>query len=309
MPLSPGKLRGLQATSTARQAFTILALDHGASFLKLMPPGAGGDRHAEVVAAKHALVQALAPWASGVLLDPVHGLEAGPLSGGLPGPAGLLLSVEDGDYAAASRTGQLLEGWSVAKARRCGADAVKLFFYYAPDSPDAPAQEGFVRGVAEACARHDLPLFAEPITYGQAAGRRQRVAEAARRIGRLGADVLKLEFPVDVRAEPDERAWAEACREVSAACPVPWVLLSGGEDFELFTRQLTAACQAGASGYAVGRAVWKDVLGDLSTGPASAVSRLERLAAIAAEHARPWTDIYPLSPQPAPGWYRDYPEA
>ena len=37
---------------------------------------------------------------------------------------------------------------------------------------------------------------------------------------------------------------------------VPWVLLSGGVPFETFFRQTQVACEAGASGVMVGRAVW-----------------------------------------------------
>jgi tagatose-1,6-bisphosphate aldolase len=87
------------------------------------------------------------------------------------------------------------------------------------------------------------------------------VVETARRLVVPGVDVLKAEFPLDITAEPQERIWAEACSELTAASPVPWVLLSASVDFETFLRMLTVACQSGASGVAVGRAVWQEAAG------------------------------------------------
>jgi len=47
----------------------------------------------------------------------------------LPGPKGLLVSMEKTGYSGDStaRITELLPGWSVRKAKRMGASAVKLF--------------------------------------------------------------------------------------------------------------------------------------------------------------------------------------
>ena len=42
-----------------------------------------------------------------------------------------------------------------------------------------------------------------------------------------GVDVLKAEFPLDVKAEADETGWAEACKELSAASAAPWISAFG----------------------------------------------------------------------------------
>ena len=98
MNLSLGKRRGLQTTSTANNTFTILALDHGASFLQTMRPDTPATvTHDEAVSAKLALVRALAPYASAVLLDAVYGLAPAIANGALPGNIGLLAAAEDGD--------------------------------------------------------------------------------------------------------------------------------------------------------------------------------------------------------------------
>jgi len=96
------------------------------------------------------------------------------------------------------------------------------------------------------------------------------VGEPARRLTAIpGVDVLKAEFPGDsgdaprrgyerMEAVPDESAWLEACRELTAVSQVPWVLLSAGAEFETFLHQAAVAARAGASGVAVGRAVWQE---------------------------------------------------
>lgn len=313
---SPGKIRGLQTSANAAGVFTIVALDHSASFRQALRPDAPETvTFEEAVSARMALVRALAPHASAVLLDPVYGLGPALASGALPGHVGLLVSLEDGDYAnPAEPRGRLLAGWSVAKIKRLGASAVKLFFYYHPDDgPAAQAQETLVADVVRDCRRFDLPLFAEPLTYGaNPADRRRVVVEAARRISRLGIDVLKIEFPLDVDHEADPAAWALACQELSAACRVPWVLLSAGVDFETFAAQVRVACRAGASGYLAGRAIWQEAARLSGEARAAflrqtAAPRLQTLAAIATAHARPWTDFCPTLARSLPqGWYKDY---
>jgi tagatose 1,6-diphosphate aldolase len=194
--------------------------------------------------------------------------------------------------------------------------------YYHPDSGAlADEIETLVHQVAGDCHRHDLPLFVEPLAYsldnaiptGSADFARVRpaiVRETARRLCRLGPDVLKLEFPVDVTYDDDQPSWRRACEEVSAACTVPWVLLSAGVDFDTFERQVRIACQGGASGFLGGRAIWKECITMswverqtfLKT---TGAERLNRLSAVAEELARPWTDFY--DPQPVgENWFTTY---
>jgi tagatose-1,6-bisphosphate aldolase len=137
------------------------------------------------------------------------------------------------------------------------------------------------------------------------------VVETASRLTPLGIDILKAEFPLDVKDERDEKVWAEACRELTQASQVPWALLSSGVDFETFLRQVSVACESGASGVIAGRAIWKEAVG-LETANRQtflstvAIERLQALTAICNQHAVPWTRYYPPELVPE-GWYRDYP--
>ena len=121
-------------------------------------------------------------------------------------------------------------------------------------------------------------------------------------------DILKAEFPLDA-AEKDQKVWADVCAEISAASTIPWILLSAAVDFDVFLQQVTIACNAGASGIAVGRAVWKEAVimdGDermqfLST---TALRRISRLASLCQALAKPYTDFY--SAEVSFDWYKNY---
>lgn len=319
--LSIGKLRSLQACSTPRRTFAILALDHRNNLRQALGQG-GAEAVSDdaLVAFKRQVVQALAPAASAVLLDPEFGAAQAIASGALPGSVGLLAAVEATGYTGdpGARSSQLLPGWSVGKARRLGANAIKLLVYYHPDAPTAGEIEDLLGQVQRDCVEQELPLFLEPLSYSLAAGRKKLspeerryvVLESARRLTAIGADVLKAEFPLDSDAQPDEREWAAACAELTAASAIPWVLLSASVPYEVYLRQVTVALQAGASGVAVGRAVWQEAT--RLTGEAreqflrrQGLERMARLTALCQALARPWSEVL-AAPGIAADWYAQY---
>lgn len=320
-PLSIGKLRNLQQCSTPRGALAVLALDHRNNLRNSLRPEAPDSvTSAELTAFKTEVVGALAPAATAVLLDPQVGGAQCIAAGALPGQVGLVMAVEQSGYTGDSnaRLSQLVPNWSVAKAKRMGANAAKLLVYYHPDSPTAPQIEALVRQVAADCAAQDLVLMLETLTYSvdpnrkklTSDERRYVVVETARRLVIPGVDVLKAEFPLDVAAVSDENTWAEACAELTAASAAPWVLLSASVDYETFLRQVTVACQAGASGVAVGRAVWKEAVG--LTGEARAAflrgtarQRMARITALCDALARPWSDVF-TAPEVDDTWSGSY---
>ena len=88
------------------------------------------------------------------------------------------------------------------------------------------------------------------------------------------------------------------------------MVLSAGVSYETYLRQVAVACQAGASGVAVGRAVWKEVVG--LTGPEQAdflqnvaQQRMRRVTALCDALARPWTEFY-IPPEIGVDWYERY---
>jgi tagatose-1,6-bisphosphate aldolase len=317
-----GTLRGLDACATVRGTFAVLALDHRGNLRRLLRPGGPQSVKTEdLVAFKRAVLRALAVGSSGVLLDPELGAAQAIADGSLPGSVGLIVSIEATGYAGPgeARTSRVLPGWSVAKAKRMGADAVKLLLYYHPDAPNAAEQERLLISVAEDCANEDIGLFLEPLSFSldEAAGplvgeaRRDAVIRSARRLTALGGDVLKAEFPYDATVT-DQARWQEACAELDEAASVPWVLLSAGVDAATFEEQALVACRSGASGVLAGRSLWG---GAVALPPAErdawlaneGSARLRRLVELVDREARPWRAVSPLGhpPEPGPEWFLD----
>jgi tagatose-1,6-bisphosphate aldolase len=313
-PISIGKLRGLQQISSKRGTFTALALDHRQNLRKANPAFVDD---AELSRFKLDVTKALAHRATAVLFDPEVSAAQAIAQRAIPNNIGLVVAVESTGYAgdATARQAQIIPGWSVEKAKRMGASAIKLLVYYHPDSPTAPEIESFTKKIADDCAKHDLVLMLEPLSYSldekkklSSEEKRYVVVESAKRLTPLGADILKAEFPLDV-AESNQNVWAEACAEISAASSVPWILLSAAVDYEVFLQQVVVACNAGASGIAVGRAVWKEAItmsGDERIKFLRAVGRhrISRLTSLCHALAKPWTDFYKA--EPGFDWYKTY---
>jgi tagatose 1,6-diphosphate aldolase len=330
MQLSMGKMRGLQQIATPAGILVMCAMDHRSGLVSMME----GTHHekpdyAEIVEMKLDMCSALGPHSSGILLDPEYGAAQCIASGALRGQTGLLVSIEATGYQKdpTGRLTVLLKDWSVEKIKRMGASAVKILVYYRPDiSKLAAKQLEVIAGVAGDCTKYDIPLLVEPKTYrveGEtldsaafAGSLPQMVIETARQITALPVDVLKAEFPADLKYEQDENRMAEYCRQLDHASSVPWVILSAGVDYDTFKRQVTIACQAGASGFLGGRAIWQEAteidsresrVGFLT---GVAVRRMQELAEIAGRCGRPWYTKLGLSVEKladtGSDWYRGY---
>ena len=329
--LTIGKIRGLQQISTPEGIFIICAMDHRGSLKTMIEKGQLDDYvdYQEMVEHKLELCAALAPHTSAVLLDPNYGAAQCISRGVLPGHTGLLVSVEATGYKSdpRGRITTLLNGWKIEKIKRMGASAVKILVYYRPDLTEvADRQLKTIQTVAEECLKYDIPFLVEPKTYptkGEdtgtpefAARKPALVIETARQITSLPIDVLKAEFPADMKYETSRAKLLQFCRQLDEASQVPWVILSAGVDYETFRKEVEIACQAGASGFLGGRAIWQEAIHFtdkkervkfLST---TAADRLKELTEIAAKYAVPWyrklgikaNELAPIREN----WYRDY---
>ncbi len=311
MSMSLGKVRRLQRCATPTGRFVIVAADHRQNLRSALQPN-GPERMDYAVFAdfKRALAKALSPAASAILVDPEFGLGEGIRAGALAPRTGLIVSLEETGYGGSGqdRLSRLLVGWTVEKAVRIGADAVKLLVYYHPKAANARVQKDLVMQVAENCQQAEMPLFLETLSFPPEDGsklssdqKRDAVIETARQLSSLGADVLKAEFPIDPVEQTDENVWESACRELTASSTVPWVLLSAGVSFEGFLRQTALACAAGASGVMAGRTIWaestrlrgadRDKFLDTI-----AVDRLSSVEQIVEEAASPWIGAVEAQP-------------
>ncbi len=311
--ISIGKMRGLQQITSARGTFTVLALDHRQNLRKANPSFTDEKL---LSAFKLDVVSALSETATAVLLDPEVSAAQSISESRLAGNTGLVVALESTGYTGkpTARQSQIIPGWSIEKAKRMGASAVKLLVYYHPKAHLAAEIEDFVSHVAEECLKFDLPLMLEPLSYSlndvplSSEEKHEVVVETARRLSPLNIDLLKSEFPLD-KSEKDEELWKSACREISAASVTPWILLSAAVDFDTYLRQVITACEAGSSGIAVGRAVWQEAVnlqGNLRIDflQTTARQRLIRLSSICFALGKPFTDFYHTSADF--DWYKTY---
>jgi len=317
MAMTLGKWRRLQQTACSAGAFSVLAVDHrGPLHRALGEESPEGKTTEALTALKQDIVRQLAPVTSAVLLDPETAAGQCVADGSLPGGTGLIVALDTGSTGdPLNRSTGLVEKWSVEKAVRLGASAVKLLLYYHPESPEAAQREKLVGEIAQDCMRFEIPFFLEPLSCASDGSqqplapeqRRGVVIETARRLAPLGIDVLKAEFPVDVSVEPEESLWREACEELTEVCDTPWVLLSAGVAYDVFLKQVRVACEAGASGVMAGRAVWKEAVTldrpkRLAFLQSEGYERMRRLHALCAGLARAFTDVYSAPDLPY-DWY------
>ncbi|MDQ3460079.1 MAG: tagatose 1,6-diphosphate aldolase [Deinococcota bacterium] len=348
--LSAGKLRGVTTLADERGIFKMIAVDQRPPiFRALARHGARSPdevAYDEVAGVKGLLTEVLAPHCTAVLLDPVwthpHALTR------VPGGVGLLSTLEDHAFVlkAGERWSYPIAGWSAYKAKRSGAAGVKLLVWDRPDSrEDTRAhQDAFVFEVGRACREHDLAFVLELLIYPRPGEEEDSPAYAAAKPDGVldsvahysddtfGVDLLKLEFPADLKHcrefsrgafDGRERASVytldevrEALDELNRLANVPWVLLSAGVGPREFALNLELACEAGASGFLAGRAVWLDALDsypDLAEMRSRLVNRslpyLGQIAALAAG-AKPWTAHRAFNDLEVagrgPDWYKSY---
>ena len=282
MELSSGKLRGIRRLADPAGRFKMVAVDQRPPMLKALADRLGGRKpgYEDLGIAKAALTESLLPFGSALLIDPDYGFPiAEPV---IPPDRGLLVTLENFNFeeTPGGRKTRLMDGWSVAKAKRMGADGVKLLLWYRPDAdPEVVAhQKALVRAVGEDARRFDIPFLLELLVYPfkgseghttdyteDRTKRPELVLQSLRDFAgpEYGVDIYKLESPGPAVELPDpdgHGADVEAAQAAFDAIPGiidrPWVMLSAGASMEVFHRVLIYAFRAGANGYLAGRAIW-----------------------------------------------------
>jgi tagatose 1,6-diphosphate aldolase len=329
MKISIGKLRGLQEIADEGGFLTMCAIDHrGALQRALNEENPASVTYQDMVDFKLDLCQAVRSSVGAVLLDPRYGAAQAIAGAVLLGHVGLMVSLEKTGYSGEStaRLSEVLPDWSVRKAKRMGASAVKLLIYFRPDLKDvAEKQLDLVAKLADDCLEEDVPLLVEPVAYPVeadnnqfAAKKPELVIETARQVTELPVDILKAEFPADISYEKDEDKLLDYCQKLDRASKLPWVLLSAGVGFDLFKKQVEIASRAGASGFLAGRALWQEGVKIKSREErmdffkTTSKSRLDKLAGLVREYGKPWYSRYGSTKgefeSVAENWYADYPE-
>lgn len=310
--ISAGRYRGLKTTSLSEaDVFGIVAFDQRGSYRRMLPENTPFD---EMVQIKVDIIGALSNHASAILTDASYGVLP---AAHMNGKSGLMMALDKSGYSGNStyRKPEFYDSWTPEKIRQMGANAVKLLIYYNPQASQLSDElDELIKQIVSDCHTLGMPLFLEPMSYSIdenvkkdsaafAEIRPDIIVETARRLSQTGADVLKMEFPLDLKFNQDHSEWHKQCARLSQASAVPWVLLSAGVDFEEFEPQVHVACEQGASGFLAGRAIWKEAA---TMSPderkafmaGTATDRLRKLLDISREKARPWTDFYSFGPKP-----------
>ncbi len=296
--LSAGKWQRLRSLTDGQGRFKMMAIDQRDSMREAIRRKLGeipkDEMFRHVAKVKELVVKHLSRLSTATLTDPVYGYPYSIQH--LPPQVGLLLAYEESPPERVDVNGRkerratLIEDWSVEKAQRAGADAIKLLVHYRPDASKETClwQQEVVRRVGEECQRYDMPFLLEFTGYDLTPGetktaeyaqrRPQIVIESVREFSKpeYGVDILKVEFPADLKFTKEFASGAfdrkerpsvygleevkEYCRQLNEASGTPWVILSAGVEIEEFLVQVEIATEAGASGFLCGRAIWKGVL-------------------------------------------------
>jgi sulfofructosephosphate aldolase len=271
----------LDALARESGTFLMVAMDQRES-LRTMLREHGHDPSDERVARfKQAVARELAPHASGLLVDRDHVDAVAPLV-----QHGLVLAVD----RLVQKPGGPVEDTDLDDdvAPPPGVVALKLLVIWRDDA-ERPRRVETARRFAALAREHGLLSVLEPVV--RAERREEAIVEAARELGSTGCDLYKCEVPTHGTGTDDEiTSWS---REIDAALPCPWVVLSQGVDPARFSTAVAAACRGGASGMLAGRAVWTATLD--ADDPTEllrehSMRRLRELGSIVDEHGRPWRE-------------------
>ncbi len=230
----------------------MLALDHRASFKKLMnPENPEAVIDEEAVELKRQIIESIKDQISGLLIDVEIGLKA---YSDRTKP--FLLPVEKTGYTEekGERITELEIG--VLKLQELGAAGAKLLLYFNPYLSSAQKQLETARSVVEECKSRDFPLFLEIVTYEpdheiSDDERGKLVIESLKcfKSRNILPDVFKIEYPGS----------ALACQTITAILEdLPWILLTRGVSFDEFVPQFKEATVRSCQGFLAGRALWQE---------------------------------------------------
>lgn len=320
-----GLLRRLSRICDRDGLIRTAAIDHPENYDLLFDDDLAKVDFAEVVDSKLELIEAMSEHASSLLLDPRASVGQAILTGAAPGDVGILSGLEALYYQPSSGGFEprleLKEGWGPERLVEVGLDAAKLVVFHRHLDQDSVAEKvAVVTEVARRCHALHLPLVVEPLWYPVAgedlrdpairAQRTESVISTAATFKAAGADIMKVEFPVDLDAQADLADLAT--ERLAVACGGTWVLLSAGVTFDGFIRQVEVGVRHGCSGFMAGRAIWGDGVGRFdaerrAAGVRTACERLDRLTEVLHRTPNPAVASVPRSAAATligPDWYR-----
>lgn len=251
----------LKNLQTKKNHFTISAFDHRSSLINLLKLETTDEERLrqQMIEVKSLLIKTFSPLSSGVLTDPLFGIET------LLDKAkhcGLLMSLEESGYDAdKSQVPTLLPNWGVKGVKEHDA-AGKMLLYFHPQEKTAMLKTELIRQLYELSKQEKVPFLLELVLYPLEGEDDFKNSWHTLQLETVGifqslCDVLKIEYP-GLYASSDDQAGL-FCEMISKATQVPWIILSRGMKYDLFLNALKISMENGAAGFAVGRAVWQEI--------------------------------------------------
>jgi sulfofructosephosphate aldolase len=282
----------LDAIARPSGALAMVAMDQRESLRTMFDAaGAGRPDDATIVDFKLAVAAALAPLASGFLIDRYTGFDK-VRANGLPAGCGLILAADDlvQEVAAPVEDTRLDDVVAAPDFDLTGVAAIKLLIIWRRDDQRGARVELARRFIEVAAERGVLSVLEPVVRVAAGEDADAAIREAARELSPLLPSLYKAQVPRAGRGTPAELE--AACAALGKAITGPWVVLSQGVERDDFPAAVQAACRGGASGFLAGRALWSDVVGRPDVPQALAeisVPRLEGLVELVDREATPWT--------------------
>jgi sulfofructosephosphate aldolase len=279
----------VSAIARPNGVFALVACDQQDTLRVLLARAGKGSTDEDMCRFKVSVARCLSAGASGLLVDPIFGLEPVTREHAIAPGCGLVLTV---DRLVQEPGGPVVdtnldESLMTAAAVERGVRAFKCMVIWRPGVGSGPhliELERFIAG----CRRLGVASVLEGLVpadglSGEALT--EAIVSAAVDLGRYGADIYKGQVPY-LGDAPSSEVIA-ASRTIALALNGPWVVLSGGISASRFPEALQAACEGGARGFLAGRGIWapsieaQDMEEDLAT---HARSRLDHLVKIADQY-------------------------
>lgn len=240
----------------------------------------------------------LSPFASALLVDQEFGIDAIIDQKALAPTCGLIAAADllVGPAGGAATDTAVDPDVDPMRMRDIGSVGLKFLVLWRNDeSPESRLK--LVDEFNQLCAKSGLPSIIEvivkpPTDTSRSFDREEELIIAAKEASQWSADLYKAEVPF--HGEGDLTAVTRNAQRITEAVGTPWVVLSNGVKAPFFADAVKACAQGGASGFLAGRAVWADIVGAQDI-PAAlrevSIPRLEKLAEIVDQYARPWSDV------------------
>lgn len=270
-------------TPNKQNMFHGVAVDAGSGLETAIKEARGVNAQSgDLLTFKRAVIESLGPCASTVLIDATCGPE---LLNSYPEECEKMLAYEADVYHISDddRMTVLPDNITVADYPKMGIGLLKFFMYYAPDDKQDinERKHDLVQKVGAECKKNNVRYLMEPLVYHPtiAPGTPEYATikpDLVRRATevfaneKFGADVLKVEVPVDLnfvegfgQALMSREEALQAFRDAAApAKNHELVYLSAGVAFDWFEASLGMAKEAGVdfNGFMCGRAIWSDAV-------------------------------------------------